>query len=196
MPNHDTLHQLIRDYRESASILLNIEHRLMLQIAPDFEKIPAIQKVEIFEYALERTTGMDLAKILWNKSRNSEVWLDRRSNYTRSLAVMSMVGYILGLGDRHPSNIMVDRLTGQVLHIDFGDCFVRTLPRPLSHAFAVTDTRLPLSLSLSVIVHTGSVPPYPALRCACVATDTYCPSVPPQRRRSRGKSSPRPSHSG
>lgn len=29
-----------------------------------------------------------------------QVWFDRRTNYTRSLAVMSMVGYILGLGDR------------------------------------------------------------------------------------------------
>ena len=24
---------------------------------------------------------------------------------------------------RHPSNLMLDRLTGRVLHIDFGDCF-------------------------------------------------------------------------
>jgi FKBP12-rapamycin complex-associated protein len=36
---------------------------------------------------------------------------------------MSMVGYVLGLGDRHPSNIMIDRSSGSVLHIDFGDCF-------------------------------------------------------------------------
>jgi hypothetical protein len=36
---------------------------------------------------------------------------------------MSMVGYILGLGDRHPSNIMLDRNTGKITHIDFGDCF-------------------------------------------------------------------------
>jgi len=36
---------------------------------------------------------------------------------------MSMVGYILGLGDRHPSNIMLDRVTGKIIHIDFGDCF-------------------------------------------------------------------------
>lgn len=27
---------------------------------------------------------------------------------------MSMVGYILGLGDRHPSNLMLDRYTGKV----------------------------------------------------------------------------------
>ena len=61
--------------------------------------------------------------MLWLRSRNAEHWLLRRTTYTRSLAVMSMVGYILGLGDRHPSNLMLDRLTGKILHIDFGDCF-------------------------------------------------------------------------
>jgi len=34
-----------------------------------------------------------------------------------------MVGYVLGLGDRHPCNIMLDQLTGKLIHIDFGDCF-------------------------------------------------------------------------
>ncbi len=47
--------------------------------------------------------------MLWLKSPNSETWLERRTNYTRSLATMSIVGYILGLGDRHPSNIMLQR---------------------------------------------------------------------------------------
>jgi FKBP12-rapamycin complex-associated protein len=92
-------------------------------MAPDYEKLTLQQKVEVFEYALENTTGQDLYKVLWLKSKNAEVWLDRRTNYTRSLAVMSMVGYILGLGDRHPSNLMLDRVTGKVIHIDFGDCF-------------------------------------------------------------------------
>ena len=53
----------------------------------------------------------------------SQAWFDRRTNYTRSLAVMSMVGHVLGLGDRHPSNLMLDRISGKVVHIDFGDCF-------------------------------------------------------------------------
>jgi len=84
---------------------------------------PVFCQVEVFESALANTAGKDLYKVLWLKSENSEVWLDRRTNYTRSLAVMSMVGYILGLGDRHPSNLMLDRHTGKILHIDFGDCF-------------------------------------------------------------------------
>ena len=123
VPHCDTLHALIRDYRESRKIQLNIEHRLMLQMAPDYDHLTLIQKVEVFKYGLNNTTGQDLYKVLWLKSKNSEAWLDRRTNYTRSLAVMSMVGYILGLGDRHPSNLMLERYTGKIIHIDFGDCF-------------------------------------------------------------------------
>jgi FKBP12-rapamycin complex-associated protein len=117
------LHVLIRDYRESRKILLNIEHRIMLQMAPDYDNLTLMQKVEVFGYALDNTTGQDLYRVLWLKSKSSEAWLERRTNYTRSLAVMSMVGYILGLGDRHPSNLMLDRNTGKIIHIDFGDCF-------------------------------------------------------------------------
>jgi serine/threonine-protein kinase mTOR len=123
VPNSDTMHVLIREYRESRKILLNIEHRIMLQMAPDYDSLNLMQKVEVFGYALDNTTGQDLYRVLWLKSKSSEAWLIRRTNYTRSLATMSMVGYILGLGDRHPSNLMLDRITGKVVHIDFGDCF-------------------------------------------------------------------------
>ncbi|MCJ1320534.1 phosphatidylinositol kinase- protein kinase tor1 [Xylographa vitiligo] len=123
VPNSDTLHNLIKDYRENRRILLNIEHRIMLQMAPDYDNLTLMQKVEVFSYAMDNTTGKDLYRVLWLKSKSSESWLERRTNYTRSLAVMSMVGYILGLGDRHPSNLMLDRITGKIIHIDFGDCF-------------------------------------------------------------------------
>lgn len=129
VPNCDTLHQLIRDYREARKIQLNVEHRLMVQMAPDYDKLPLMQKVEAFKYALGETTGQDLYRVLWLKSQDSEVWLDRRRNYTRSLAVMSMAGYILGLGDRHPSNLMLDRVSGKMVHIDFGDCFEVAMER-------------------------------------------------------------------
>lgn len=85
--------------------------------------------MEVFEHSLENTYGDDLAKILLLKAPSSEVWFDRRTNFTRSLAVMSMVGYVLGLGDRHPSNLLLDRMSGKILHIDFGDCFEVAMTR-------------------------------------------------------------------
>lgn len=129
VPNSDTIHVLIREYRDCRKILLNIEHRIMLQMAPDYDNLTLMQKVEVFGYALDNTTGQDLYRVLWLKSKNSEAWLERRTNYTRSLGVMSMVGYILGLGDRHPSNLMLDRVTGKIIHIDFGDCFEVAMKR-------------------------------------------------------------------
>jgi FKBP12-rapamycin complex-associated protein len=39
VPNSDTLHNLIKEYRESRRILLNIEHRIMLQMAPDYDNL-------------------------------------------------------------------------------------------------------------------------------------------------------------
>ena len=130
VPHCDTLHSLIRDYRETRKVLLNMEHRLMMKMAPDYDMLTMLQKVEVFEAALQKTTGKDLYQVLWLKSKDSEEWLERRTNYTRSLAVMSMVGYILGLGDRHPSNLMLDRHSGKLLHIDFGDCFEVAMNRP------------------------------------------------------------------
>ncbi|KAI0751060.1 hypothetical protein C8Q80DRAFT_1099585 [Daedaleopsis nitida] len=48
-------------------------------------------------------------------------WLSSRMSYSRTAAVMSMVGYILGLGDRHCENILLDTNCGDIVHVDF-DC--------------------------------------------------------------------------
>jgi FKBP12-rapamycin complex-associated protein len=89
---------MIRDYRASKKIPLNMENREMLKIAPDYDLLSVMEKVEVFTDALQRATGRgnDLYEILWLKSTNSEEWLERRTRFTRSLAVMSIVGYILG----------------------------------------------------------------------------------------------------
>lgn len=125
VPRCDTLHDLIRNYRDRKKIILDVEHRLMSQLAPPklYESLTAIQKLEVFEFALNSTSGEDLHKILWYNSTSCESWIMRRAQYTKSLAVMSVVGYVLGLGDRHPSNLMLERQSCKILHIDFGDCF-------------------------------------------------------------------------
>lgn len=120
----ETLHSVVSWYRERRNIELNLENMLLSQASSnDYQALTPIQKLYVFESVHAQTTGQDLAKVLWLRSKNSEIWLDRRTNYVRSLAVMSMVGYILGLGDRHPRNLMLDRYSGKIIHIDFGDCF-------------------------------------------------------------------------
>ena len=43
------------------------------QMAPDYDHLSLMQKVEVFEHALEHTQGDDLSKILWLRSPSSEV---------------------------------------------------------------------------------------------------------------------------
>jgi hypothetical protein len=88
-----------------------------------------MNKVEIFKDTIKDSKALEIKDMIWIKSKNCETWLIRRTNYSRSLAVMSMVGYILGLGDRHPSNLMMSRKTGKIIHIDFGDCFEVAMKR-------------------------------------------------------------------
>ncbi|KAE8338953.1 hypothetical protein BDV24DRAFT_137247 [Aspergillus arachidicola] len=57
----------------------------------------------------------------------SGTWFAARLRYTRSCAVMSMVGYVLGLGDRHGENILFEEGTGGILHVDFNCLFDKGL---------------------------------------------------------------------
>ncbi|XP_014204493.1 serine/threonine-protein kinase ATR [Copidosoma floridanum] len=52
-------------------------------------------------------------------------WYEARTAYIRTAAVMSMVGYILGLGDRHGENILIDSKVGDCVHVDFNCLFNR-----------------------------------------------------------------------
>ncbi|CAK7214177.1 Serine/threonine-protein kinase tel1 [Sporothrix bragantina] len=67
-------------------------------------------------------------------------WFVRRLAYTRATAAISMLGHVLGLGDRHGHNILLDSKTGEVVHIDLGVAFEmgRVLPVPELVPFRMT----------------------------------------------------------
>jgi hypothetical protein len=64
---------------------------------------------------------------LWSSSNSSLQWWTRHVTFSRSLAVSSMIGYIIGLGDRHLDNILLDLRDGSILHIDWNVCFEKGL---------------------------------------------------------------------
>lgn len=106
---------------------------ILLQFYPNF-----IWKnvTELFEKSKDRTaTFVDLIKTefspslyKWFVEKFSEPhrWLRARDKYTKSLAVMSIVGYILGLGDRHLENLLLLD-DGGVMHVDFDCLFEKAL---------------------------------------------------------------------
>ncbi len=55
--------------------------------------------------------------------QNPDTWYNNRIRYTRSVAVSSMIGYVLGIGDRHSMNVLIKNDTAEVVHIDFGITF-------------------------------------------------------------------------
>ena len=68
------------------------------------------------------------------------IHMERRLAYTRSAATSSMVGYILGLGDRHVQNILLDMSTAELIHIDLGVAFEqgKILPTPETIPFRLS----------------------------------------------------------
>ncbi|KAG5680126.1 hypothetical protein PVAND_009651 [Polypedilum vanderplanki] len=54
---------------------------------------------------------------------SAQCYFRARQNYVKSVAIMSMIGYIMGLGDRHCENILFDIHSGEIVHVDFNCLF-------------------------------------------------------------------------
>ncbi|KAF9114717.1 Serine/threonine-protein kinase smg1 [Mortierella sp. AM989] len=64
-----------------------------------------------------------LEREIWSSSPTPAEWWRKSTRFARSTAVMSMIGYVIGLGDRHLDNILIDFTTGDLVHIDYNVCF-------------------------------------------------------------------------
>jgi FKBP12-rapamycin complex-associated protein len=99
-----TLFQVIKDYRTRRDV-------------------EAEAKFGGFDATLAASDGKELRRILLAGAIDSEDWLDRRVNYSLSLAVTSIVGYAIGLGRPDPVHIMMQRQTAQLVHTGLRHCF-------------------------------------------------------------------------
>lgn len=84
------------------------------------ESLP--KKREWFKYALGKCPPI-FSEYFRERFTTPHNWYQARCSYIRTTAVMSIVGYILGLGDRHGENILLDVGTGDLVHVDFNCLF-------------------------------------------------------------------------
>ncbi|KAF7698589.1 putative serine/threonine-protein kinase MEC1 like protein [Cucumispora dikerogammari] len=68
-----------------------------------------------------------------NTDYNSSIWLTRHKNFITSYSIMCIVGWFLGLGDRHCENILLDLNTGEAIHVDINMIFDK------SHTLAIPE---------------------------------------------------------
>uniref|UniRef100_A0A8R1HGQ2 non-specific serine/threonine protein kinase n=1 Tax=Caenorhabditis japonica TaxID=281687 RepID=A0A8R1HGQ2_CAEJA len=81
------------------------------------------KKVEFFRNEMCEKSPLVMSK--WFRCEYPEAgkWFASRKLFAKSSAVMSIIGYIFGLGDRHTKNLMVHVPTGKCVHVDFDMIF-------------------------------------------------------------------------
>ena len=80
-------------------------------------------RMGIFNKMQEITPSNLLEREIFSSSLTMSTFFEKRHTFTKSLATSSATGFLMGLGDRHPNNLMVDFNTGEIVHIDYGVIF-------------------------------------------------------------------------
>lgn len=96
-------------------------------------------RIKVYRAVTDRYTPV-LRHFFLEHFPDPDEWFERRLAYTRTSAAISMLGHVLGLGDRHCHNILLDEKSGEVIHIDLGVAFEagRVLPVPEVVPFRLT----------------------------------------------------------
>ncbi|KAF8356999.1 atl-1 [Pristionchus pacificus] len=118
VPNLNTFKQTLKP--------LFIEYQVKnLQRIDYNDKWPIDQKLKMMRDHFYKVYPQVAAE--WQRRAFSDPcsWHTARLLFTRSCAVMSMIGFVCGLGDRHADNILIDQTDGGIMHVDFNILFNR-----------------------------------------------------------------------
>lgn len=111
-----TMREILKTYYANIGISLDVGYiKRILDLDCDVS-----ERAEMFKKDILAKYPPVLYQWFIENFPNPATWYDARNNYTRTTAVMSMVGYMLGLGDRHGENLLF-RQDGSLFHVDF-DC--------------------------------------------------------------------------
>ena len=76
-----------------------------------------------FFYEVPPSTHPEIKEVEAHAKTDPAGWYSRKLIYTRSMALSCMIGYVVGLGDRHTQNILLDRATFEICQIDLNLIF-------------------------------------------------------------------------
>ena len=110
-----------------------------------------------WEAATGRAEDTVLRRALLGLSYSHEGFFTLRKNFVQSFAVVSALQWLLGIGDRHLSNYLVELSTGRLVTIDFGYSF------GVATSFLPVPELVPLRLTpqlLGVMAPLGTAGPF------------------------------------
>ena len=150
-PNEALLHSLNQRPTENFTTkVASVLKSAGLRVTANRKHWPKEVLKKVYLELVKETPGDLLEKELYYSSANATEWYRKSTSFARSLAVTSMIGYIIGLGDRHLDNMMVDFRSGEIIHIDYNVCFEKgkrlrvpelvpyRLTQNLHHALGIT----------------------------------------------------------
>ncbi|KAM6971354.1 DNA-dependent protein kinase catalytic subunit isoform 1-T1 [Tautogolabrus adspersus] len=131
--------------------------------APAYKKAKRNETVNTFLKVLQHWPTDLLKRAFLKMCNGPEAFLSLRSHFISSHALLCVSHWILGIGDRHLSNFMINMETGGMIGIDFGHAFgsaTQFLPVPELMPFRLTQQFVNLMQPLkesgliqSVMVH-------------------------------------------
>ena len=106
--------------------------------------------------------SQDLKRSLQQLSSGPEGFFHLRNNFLTSHATSSVVSWIMTIGDRHSENLLISKVSGESIQIDFGYAFGATFFLPVPELGK--NVKLALVFCRTGLTSTGSV-----------RTTLYCP---------------------
>lgn len=89
----------------------------------DYNSLRELEKIELYlRLRASRGEGNEITEWFANGSRSFHEFAAKRRSFSKTYLSASLHGYIMGLGDRHPANILVSWADGEATHIDYIDC--------------------------------------------------------------------------
>lgn len=135
VPNSMPLIEILKSLHNEDEMDINTARLKIKEVQNQSKSV----RYQVYKDICKRITP-NLRTFFFNNFTSSDLWFKSRSLYCHGIATTSITGYILGIGDRHCNNILLDKSSGEPIHIDFGVAFDqgKVLPIPETVPFRLT----------------------------------------------------------